>query len=62
MVEATLTTATLNTDAYTIALTNKFDVRQWYQTHVVQHIIGNGDSFSYGGGQNAFIYKPVFDK
>ncbi len=59
LVNNTLTPAAINTEAYTTVLTNTFDVREWYQTHVVQHLIVNGDSFSYGGGQNAFMYKPA---
>ena len=62
LVNNTLTTAAINSDAYTTVLTNTFDVREWYQTHVVQHLIVNGDSFSYGGGQNAFMYKPAREK
>ncbi len=62
LVEASLTTAPLNGDAYTTTLTNMFDVREWFQIHVVQHLVVNNDSFSYGGGQNAFMYKPQRDK
>lgn len=62
LVNATLTTAPIGSDAYTSTLTNTFDVREWYQVHVVQHIVNNSDSFSYGGGQNAFMYKPTRDK
>jgi hypothetical protein len=62
LVNNTLTTAPINSEAYTTVLTNTFDVREWYQTHVVQHLIVNNDSFSYGGGQNAFMYKPSREK
>jgi len=61
LVNATLTTAAINTPAYTSVLTNMFDVREWYKVHVAQHLYNNNDSFSYGGGQNAFMYKPVRD-
>lgn len=61
LVNATLTTAPLNTPAYTTVLTNMFDVREWYKVHVTQHLYNNTDSFSYGGGQNAFMYKPTRD-
>ncbi len=57
-VNAVNTTATLNTEAYTAVLTNATDVPWWYRVDVVQHLYENGDSFSYGGGQNAFLYKP----
>jgi hypothetical protein len=56
LVETVNTSAT--GDAYTRALQAEVDVDQWYRTHVVEHIVGNNDSYSYGGGQNMFIYKP----
>jgi hypothetical protein len=54
LVNATLTTAPLNSDAYTTVLTNFFDVREWYRVDVTQHLINNNDSYSYGGGHVAF--------
>jgi hypothetical protein len=62
LVNATLTTAAINTLPYTTTITNMFDVREWFKTHVTQHLYNNNDSFSYGGGQNAFMYKPTEDK
>ena len=43
---------------YVQALQKVVDVDQWYRTHVVEHIVNNNDSFSYGGGQNMYAYKP----
>jgi len=48
----------IGTEAYTRALTNAVDVEEWFKGDVVQHLYNNYDSFSYGGGQNAFAYKP----
>ena len=61
LVNASQTTAALGSDAYTVVLTNATDVETWYKVHVIQHLIVNGDSFSYGQGQNAFAYKPQHD-
>ena len=58
LVNSAQTTAAIGSDAYTSTLTNAIDVAEWYQIHVTQHLYNNGDSFSYGGGQNAFAYKP----
>lgn len=44
---------------YVQALQKAVDVDEWYRTHVVEHIVNNNDSFSYGGGQNMYAYKPV---
>jgi hypothetical protein len=60
LVNTVLTTAALNSDPYTITLTNAVDVEEWFKVHVTQHLYNNTDSFSYGGGQNAFAYKPQF--
>lgn len=62
LVNATLTTAAINSDPYTATLTSYFDVREWYKVDVTQHLYNNTDSYSYGGGQNAFAYKPERDK
>ncbi len=61
LIETVLTNAPINSDAYTTALTGATDVEEWYRVHVTQHLFNNGDSFSYGGGQNAFIYGPERD-
>ena len=46
-------------DSYTRTLSNATDVDEWFRTHVTEHIVGNGDSYSYGGGQNMYAYKPT---
>ena len=61
LVTAAQTTAGVGSAAYTTVLTNATDVEEWFKVHVTQHLFGNGDSFSYGGGQNAFAYKPQHD-
>ena len=61
LVEVTLTNAPVGSDAYTAALTSAFDVEEWYKVDVAQHLFWNPDSYSYGGGQNAFAYKPERD-
>lgn len=61
LVEVTLTNAPIGSDAYTAALTAAFDVEEWYKVNVAQHLFWNPDSYSYGGGQNAFAYKPERD-
>ena len=45
-------------DTYTRTLQDSTDVDEWYRTHVTEHIVGNNDSYSYGGGQNMYAYKP----
>ncbi len=45
-------------DSYTHALTHATDVDNWFRTHVTEHLVGNNDSYSYGGGQNMYAYKP----
>ena len=37
------------------------DVDNWLRTYAVEHIVGNNDSYAYGGGQNMYAYKPVDD-
>ena len=56
LVEAVNTTAT--GDPYTRTLTHATDVENWFRTHIVEHLVGNNDSYSYGGGQNMYAYKP----
>ncbi|HKX62562.1 MAG TPA: lamin tail domain-containing protein [Verrucomicrobiae bacterium] len=58
LVNVVLTNAAVGSEAYTVALESAVDVEEWYQVHVTQHLYNNPDSFSYGGGQNAFAYKP----
>ncbi|MEY2410059.1 MAG: hypothetical protein QOF48_2729 [Verrucomicrobiota bacterium] len=61
LVNTVLTTAPIGSDAYTTTLTAATDVEEWFKVDVTQHIYNNVDSFSYGGGQNAFAYKPDRD-
>ncbi|MDX1950735.1 MAG: lamin tail domain-containing protein [Verrucomicrobiota bacterium] len=61
LVNTVLTNAPIGSQAYETALTNLVDVEEWFKVHVTQHLYNNPDSFSYGGGQNAFAYKPVED-
>ncbi len=61
LVNVSLTNAPIGSDAYTAALTSAVDVEEWYKVHVAQHLFWNPDSFSYGGGQNCFAYKPERD-
>ena len=58
LVEVVMTNAPLASDAYTSALNSAVDVEEWFKVHVTEHLYNNYDSFSYGGGQNAFAYKP----
>lgn len=46
-------------DTYTRTLQQATDVDQWFRTHVTEHLVGNNDSYSYGGGQNMYAYKPT---
>ncbi len=46
-------------DTYTRTLLNATDVDEWFRVHVTEHLVGNNDSYSYGGGQNMYTYKPV---
>lgn len=45
-------------DTYTRTLLHATDVDRWFRTHVTEHLVGNNDSYSYGGGQNMYAYKP----
>ena len=40
---------------------SRADVQEWLKIDVAQHLYNNYDSFSYGGGQNAYAYKPEHD-
>jgi len=46
---------------YRRQLESQIDVENWLKTYAVEHIVGNNDSFAYGGGQNMYTYKPVGD-
>jgi len=48
-------------DAYTKQLLGNLDVQNWLRTYAVEHIVGNNDSYAYGGGQNMYAYKPDGD-
>lgn len=45
-------------DRYLRALQHSVDVDNWFRTHITEHIVGNNDSYSYGGGQNMYTYRP----
>ena len=61
LVNNVLTSAPVGSDAYTTILSATTDVEEWLKVDVTQHLYNNFDSFSYGGGQNAFAYKPDSD-
>ncbi len=61
LILVSLTNAAVGSEAYTAALASTVDVEEWFKVHVTQHLYNNPDSFSYGGGQNAFVYKPERD-
>lgn len=48
-------------ETYTRIIESTIDVDQWLRTFAVEHIVGNVDSYGYGGGQNMYTYKPVAD-
>ena len=48
-------------EAYTQIIQSTIDVDQWLRTLAIEHIVGNVDSYGYGGGQNMYTYKPVGD-
>ena len=54
--DAMLTTGTGTN--YTQRLGSAVDPDNWARTVAVEHLVGNNDSFAYGGGQNMFVYKP----
>src|SRR5258706_2422687 len=56
-----MTSSPIGSDAYTRTLSASVDVEEWFKIHVTEHLFNNFDSFSYGGGQNAFAYKPQSD-
>ena len=58
LVNAVLTPSPIGSDAYTATLANTVDVEEWFKVDVTEHLFNNNDSYSYGGGQNAFSYKP----
>jgi hypothetical protein len=51
-------TTSASGDAYTAQLESQIDVDQWMRTFAVEHIVGNPDSYGYGGGQNMYTFKP----
>jgi hypothetical protein len=61
LVNTVLTPSPIGSDAYTRTLTNAVDVEEWLKIDVTEHLFNNYDSYSYGGGQNAFAYKPQSD-
>ncbi len=61
LVNNVLTSAPIGSDAYTTTLLGTIDVEEWFKVNVTQHLYNNYDSYSYGGGQNAFSYKPEHD-
>ncbi len=52
---------TLSGPAYAQRLEPVVDVDNWLRTYAVEHIVGNNDSYAYGGGQNMFAYRPAGD-
>jgi hypothetical protein len=44
---------------YRRQLESVLDVDNWLGTYAVEHIVGNNDSFAFGGGQNMYAYKPA---
>ena len=54
-------TAGVSGDALTQIVGSAIDVDQWMRTFAVEHVVGNVDSWGYGGGQNMYAYKPVGD-
>jgi hypothetical protein len=48
-------------DTYTRQLEPVLDVDNWLRTYAVEHIVGNNDSYAYGGGQNMYAYRPEGD-
>src|SRR5258706_12945676 len=58
LVNTAMTSSPIGSDAYTRTLSASVDVEEWFKIHVTEHLFNNFDSFSYGGGQNAFAYKP----
>ena len=43
---------------YRSQLEATIDIDNWLKTYAVEHVVGNDDSFAYGGGQNMYTYKP----
>jgi len=55
LVDTVNTTAT--GDAYTAQISAAVDVAEWARILAVERMVGNTDSYSYGGGQNMYIFK-----
>ena len=51
----------LSGTSYSQRVESAVDVDNWLCTYAVEHIVGNNDSYAYGGGQNMYAYKPVGD-
>lgn len=47
--------------AYRRQLAATADIDNWLKTYAIEHVVANGDSFAYGGGQNMYCYKPLDD-
>ncbi len=58
--DAMLSTSTGAT--YARRIEGVIDPDNWARTVAIEHIVGNNDSFAYGGGQNMFVYKPAGDR
>ena len=59
LVDAVNTNAT--GDAYTAAILAQVDIDNWCRTLAVEKLVGNGDSWGNGGGQNMYGCKPPDD-
>ena len=52
----------LSGEAYTALMDSMVDVNEWSRVFAVEKIIGNGDSYGNGGGQNMYTGKPEGDR
>ncbi|MCX6904549.1 MAG: lamin tail domain-containing protein, partial [Verrucomicrobia bacterium] len=52
----------LTGEAYTALIDSLVDVNEWSRIFAVEKIIGNGDSYGNGGGQNMYTGKPEGDR
>ena len=48
-------------DAYTAAIQSQVDIDNWCRTLAIEKLVGNGDSWGNGGGQNMYGCKPPGD-
>ncbi len=51
----------LSGTSYSQRVESAVDVDNWLRTYAVEHIVGNNDSYAYGGGQNMYAYKATGD-